>query len=109
MKTITEKNAAKLVQQFNAENLNHHRAAITGEGWQDIKICPKFLELSVKQISDLLGGKTETRDRIKHNLKNVKLNHWGLQRFIWNGKRWNYCAGQSYTEEINDIRNFLKK
>ena len=109
MKTITEKNVTKLVQQFNAENLNHRRAPIEGEGWKDIKICPYFLELSAKQISDILGGRSETKERIKHNLQNVPLNHWGLQRFIWTGKRWHYCAGQSYTEEIRDIRNFLKK
>ena len=109
MKTITEKNAEKLVQQFNAENFNHRRAPIEGEGWKDIKICPDFLELSVKQITDILGGTIETRDSIKHNLKNVTMNHWGLQRFIWTGKRWHYCAGQSYTEEIREIRNFLKK
>lgn len=104
------KRTVKKVNQFTLENLNHERACIEGKGWSDIKVEENFRDESFKRIVDLLGGRKDTKETILFKLRNQPLSHWGLQRFIYDVKynRWSYCAGQDYTGEIAQIRNYIK-
>ena len=60
-------------------------------------------------VDEVLGGWNKYKGRIKYILNNTPLQHWGFQRIIFNGKRWQYVAGQDYTNELKQIRNFIKK
>ena len=60
-------------------------------------------------VDNVLGGWKKNKYSLKYQLNNVPLSHWGFQRIIFNGKRWQYVAGQDYTNELKQIRNFIKK
>ena len=60
-------------------------------------------------VDEVLGGWQKHKYALKYQLNNVPLSHWGFQRIIFNGKRWQYVAGQDYTNELKQIRNFIKK
>ena len=60
-------------------------------------------------VNEVLGGWNKHKRRIKYILNNTPLQHWGFSRIIFNGKRWQYVAGQDYTNELKQIRNFIKK
>ena len=59
-------------------------------------------------VDEVLGGWKKNKYSLKYQLNNVPLSHWGFQRIIFNGNRWQYVAGQDYTNELKQIRNFIK-
>lgn len=60
-------------------------------------------------VDEVLGGWNKHKYVLKYQLNNIPLSHWGFERIIYNGKRWQYVAGQDYTNELKQIRNFIKK
>ena len=60
-------------------------------------------------VDNVLGGWQKHKYALKYQLNNIPLSHWGFQRIIFNGKRWQYVSGQDYTNELKQIRNFIKK
>ena len=60
-------------------------------------------------VDEVLGGWNKHKYALKYQLNNIPLSHWGFQRIIFNGKRWQYVAGQDYTNELKQIRNYIRK
>ena len=60
-------------------------------------------------VNEVLRGWNKHKGRIKYILNNTPLQHWGFSRIIFNGKRWQYVAGQDGQNELTQIRNFIKK
>ena len=60
-------------------------------------------------VDNVLGGWQKHKYSLKYQLNNVPLSHWGFERIIFNGKRWQYVAGQDGQNELKQIRNFIKK
>ena len=95
--------------QLNLEILLNRRANF-GNGWEDFTMEEYEFRNQIDYIVDnVLGGWNSHKGRIKYILNNTPLQHWGFQRIIFNGKRWQYVAGQDYTNELKQIRNFIKK
>ena len=59
-------------------------------------------------VDDVLGGWQKHKYALKYQLNNIPLSHWGFGRIIYMGGRWRYVAGQDYTNELKQIRNFIK-
>lgn len=95
--------------QLNLQILLNRRANF-GNGWEDFTLEEDELRNQINLIVDeVLGGWNKHKGRIKHILNNTPLQHWGFSRIIFNGKRWQYVAGQDYINELKQIRNFIKK
>ena len=95
--------------QLNLEILLNRRANF-GNGWEDFTIEEDEFRNQIDYIVDeVLRGWKSHKGRIKYILNNTPLQHWGFSRIIFNGKRWQYVAGQDYTNELKQIRNFIKK
>ena len=60
-------------------------------------------------VDEVLGGWKKHKYALKYQLNNAPLSHWGFPRIIFNGKRWQYVAGQDGQNELTQIRNFIKK
>ena len=69
----------------------------------------EFRNQIVSIVDEVLGGWKKNKYSLKYQLNNVPLSHWGFQRIIFNGNRWQYVAGQDGQNELTQIRNFIKK
>ena len=95
--------------QLNLEILLNRRANF-GNGWEDFTMEEdEFRNQIVSIVDNVLGGWNSHKVRIKYILNNTPLQHWGFSRIIFNGKRWQYVAGQDGQNELTQIRNFIKK
>ena len=95
--------------QLNLQILLNRRVNF-GNGWEDFSMEEEEFRNAINYIVDeVLGGWKSHKYTLKYQLNNVPLSHWGFQRIIFNGKRWQYVAGQDYTNELKQIRNFIKK
>ena len=95
--------------QLNLEILLNRRANF-GNGWEDFTMEEDEFRNQIDYIVDnVLGGWQKHKYSLKYQLNNVPLSHWGFQRIIFNGKRWQYVAGQDGQNELTQIRNFIKK
>ena len=95
--------------QLNLEILLNRRANF-GNGWEDFTMEEDEFRNQIDYIVDnVLRGWKSHKYTLKYQLNNVPLSHWGFERIIFNGKRWQYVAGQDYTNELKQIRNFIKK
>lgn len=123
MKTIKSLVHAKKIVgnnvQLNAQDLINRSLYVPKKGWTKFKLSDDCkLELA-NHVSLILGGRNTTKTRVFNNILFNKPQHWGLQRIIIN-RRTNqqdkrkkilyvdYCAGQDYTWETNEIRTALK-
>lgn len=99
--------------QVTAQDVLNRRLYIKGEGWQDIELSAQLGEDIASNLSELFGGHTATKNRIKSVLNYSRPQHWGLKRTViedyGNGARWCYIAGQDGQWEANEIRTSLKK
>ena len=94
--------------QLNLEILLNRRANF-GNGWEDFTMEEnEFRNQIVSIVDEVLGGWKKNKYSLKYQLNNVPLSHWGFQRIIFNGKRWQYVAGQDGQNELKQIRNFIK-
>ena len=95
--------------QLNLEILLNKRANF-GNGWEDFTMEEDEFRNQIGYIvNEVLGGWNKHKGRIKYILNNTPLQHWGFSRIIFNGKRWQYVAGQDGQNELTQIRNFIKK
>ena len=95
--------------QMNLEILLNRRANF-GNGWEDFTMEEDEFRNQIDYIVDnVLRGWNKHKGRIKYILNNAPLQHWGFQRIIFNGKRWQYVVGQDGQYELTQIRNFIKK
>ena len=95
--------------QLNLEILLNRRANF-GNGWEDFTMEEDEFRNQIDYIVDeVLGGWNKHKYTLKCQLNNIPLSHWGFQRIIFNGKRWQYVAGQDGQNELTQIRNFIKK
>ena len=95
--------------QLNLEILLNKRANF-GNGWEDFTMEEDEFRNQIGYIVDeVLGGWQKHKYSLKYQLNNVPLSHWGFRRIIFNGKRWQYVAGQDGQNELTQIRNFIKK
>ena len=120
MKTIkTLKQALKLSKtQLKASDILNGNI-YTSKGWESFKVSDDLLDSFALQISDLLGGRAITKNKVYNNLRFGSVSHWGLDRILITKRRLstdkrkfkicvNYCAGQDYVAECNEIRTDLK-
>ena len=95
--------------QMNLEILLNRRANF-GNGWEDFTMEEDEFRNQIDYVVDnVLRGWNSHKGRIKYILNNAPLQHWGFQRIIFNGKHWQYVAGQDGQYELTQIRNFIKK
>lgn len=95
--------------QLNLQILLNRRANF-GNGWEDFTMEEDEFRNQINTIVDeVLGGWNKHKYALKYQLNNAPLSHWGFSRIIFNGKRWQYVAGQDYTNELKQIREFIKK
>ncbi len=98
--------------QVNARELLNGRMYLNGLGWSDIELSPKLKEQVASDVSELLGGRSNTKAQVMRTLLHRRPQHWGLGRVIlenYSGTPFlSYCAGQDYSWETNQIRTYLK-
>ena len=95
--------------QMNLEILLNRRTNF-GNDWEDFTMEEDEFRNQIDYIVDeVLGGWSIHKGRIKYILNNTPLSHWGFQRIIFNGKRWQYVAGQDGQNELTQIREFIRK
>ena len=95
--------------QLNLEILLNRRANF-GNGWEDFTMEEDEFRNQINYIVDeVLGGWQKHKYTLRYQLNNTPLQNWGFQRIIFNGKRWQYVAGQDGQNELTQIRNFIKK
>ena len=95
--------------QLNLEILLNRRANF-GNGWEDFTMEEDEFRNQINYIVDeVLGGWQKHKYSLKYQLNNVPLSHQGFSRIIYMGGRWRYVAGQDCTNELKQIREFIKK
>lgn len=99
--------------QLKIENVVNERL-YTSNGWEDIKISDELKKEIFEEVSNVLGGRDNTKNLVKFALEYRKPQHWGLSRLIIEKygdtqPRVVYIAGQDYTSERAEIRNYIKK
>lgn len=110
-KTIEQLNKAieKANGQLTFEMLLNQRAPL-GKGWEYFNISDEVKrEIVSHVVNNILGGWKVHRPRIEYILNNTPLSHWGLQRILFRNGRWSYYAGQDYTSELRQIREYIRK
>ena len=105
--------------QVTAQGLLNGKMYIKDKGHSDITLTEAFRRTLIERIVSLLGGHDKTKRRVKSVLTYGSFQHWGLDRFHVDKINYikdepakyelNYCAGQDYPEEINNIRKELAK
>ena len=109
----TLKDLFKDTEQISVQNILNRRISRKGMGWTDFKMTDELEAEVIQMTVDILGGRAKTKERIARVLEFSNVQNWGLDRIYLSGYegkyRFNYCAGQSYTEEIKSIRDFLRK
>lgn len=104
-----DKNTLNKVNNFSLYNMLTKRVNINGEGWQPVEIDPQFFNDSINQIVSLIGGRKETKEKIKHILSNNIVTGWFTERitFCKHTNKFDYIAGQNYPAELQSIRKTL--
>lgn len=109
MYTINKNNAIEKVNNFTLYNMLTKRVNIVGEGRQSVEIDEQFFNESIDQIVSLIGGRKQTREKIKHTLSNKIVTDWFTKRitFCKHTNKFDYTAGQNYPAELQSIRKTL--
>lgn len=105
--TLAEVLEAAQEHQVTAQELLNGRSHVYGQ-WQDIELTDEFRDKICEEVSQLYGGRYETRRTICNILKYGRVQHWGLSRTVitnyHNNPRWYYIAGQDHPYELKQIR-----
>lgn len=121
MKTLkTLKQALKLNKAKLTASQILNGNLYTSKGWEKFKVSNELKELLALQVSEILGGRKNTKELVFLALKYRAVSHWGLERIIIQERRdpkdkrrkkiyINYYAGQDYVYECNEIRTAIKK
>lgn len=100
-KTLKGFMRANDIRQFTLEDFRSGRIYRSGKGWIKFTLSEEATNEYVRGITGVIWSKVndERMYRVRH------ANSMGILRRLWfDGKRFEYCAGQDYTGEIRFIQ-----
>lgn len=104
--TKRQKELLQTNKPFNLQNVKSKRLDYN-EYWRELS------ESDIDEITALLciGCSHNTYKRVWHALYNINSARpaWYLERIMYDGERWSYCAGQDYISERATIRKELMR
>lgn len=108
----TIKGLVKTTIQLTAQEILNGRYHHNKRGWVKTNLREKEFEKAVEMIAFALGGRKQ--NQLRAVLSRVSPpQHWGLSRILFvtrSGKLIaEYCAGQDFSWETNEIRKALYK
>lgn len=79
------------------------------DGHMDATVADEEFIKAVDACVEIIGGRKKPFIRTAILNGGATLSHYALGRFVYSssGKGWSYCAGQSYDEELRDLRKYL--
>ena len=101
-----------VTRQTSAQELLNGCICHKEHGWTGCTISPELHELIADQVSELAGGRKDTKARVWRCLMHERPQHWALGRMFvekyGEGPALiSYCAGQDYTYEMGQLRRYL--
>ena len=102
-------------QQVTGRQLLNNRMFLKNNNWSVIVIDPLLKRNIIEIISNIYGGTSKTKEKIKSILNNPNgPRHWTLDRFYvekYGDKPaiLTYCAGQDEAYELKEARNWYNK
>lgn len=66
-------------------------------------------DVDLRGLRDLIGGRGYNYLRLLKDHIAYGSSYGILERLIFDGKRWSYCAGQDYVAEMNTLRKILRE
>ena len=99
----------------NAQEILNGRMCTKAGGWEDVEIAPDVRAQVIEQIVEIAGGRQATRQAMRRTLEDERPQHWALKRmhllppYGSSPARLSYCAGQDYTSEMRQLRDYLRK
>jgi hypothetical protein len=90
-------------EQLTLTNIKNSRINHKTKGWIDFTINNNN---SIQEIASLICKRKNTLNRLINGLYRLKYN-WSYDRFIFNGSRWVYMAGQDEQTELKALRKTL--
>lgn len=103
-KTLKGFMRANNIRQFTLEDFRSGRIYASGRGWIKFELSESAQDEYVRGITGEIWSKVndERLDRVRH------AKSMGILRRLWfDGKRFQYCAGQDYTGEIRFIQRHI--
>lgn len=103
-----------VTRQTSAQELLNGRIHHNEHGWTDCTISPELHELIADQVSELAGGRKDTKARVWRSIMHERQQHWALRRMFVEKcgdtpAALRYCAGQDYTYEMGQLRRHLAR
>ena len=95
---------ANNIGQFTLKDFRSGRIYASGRGWIKFERSESAQNEYVRGIAGVIWAKVtdERMNRVRH------AKSMGILRRLWfDGKRYEYCAGQDYTGEIRYIQNHI--
>lgn len=103
-KTLKGFMRANGIRQFTLEDFISGRCSSSRHGWVKFHLSESAANEYVRGITGVIWAKVtdERMCRVRH------AKSMGILRRLWfDGKRYEYCAGQDYTGEIRYIQNHI--
>jgi hypothetical protein len=111
--TLEEIYSATQGHQVTAQELLNGRTQINGV-WGPIELTEELRKEICTKLSDIFGGRAQTKTRVFNTLLRERRQNWGLSRVFLEkyprhniGAHLHYCAGQDMPSEIRQIRKEL--
>lgn len=103
-KTLKGFMRANGIRQFTLEDFRSGRIYNSRKGWIKFKLSEEAENEYVRGITGVIWSKVNDERMYRvHHAKSM-----GILRRLWfDGKRFEYCAGQDYTGEIRYIQNHI--
>jgi glutathionyl-hydroquinone reductase len=114
METIIIHNKAELKEliqdnQTSIYNVLNNRAYVKGIGHTTVMFSKEIKDILLKLTVEVIGGNKSTS--VRRFLANGQYRHYTLERMFIecydNIISVNYCAGQDYRAEMQDLRRFI--
>lgn len=103
-KTLKGFMRANGIRQFTLEDFRSQQCFSSQHGWIKFKLSEEAENEYVRGITGVIWSKVN--DERMHRVRHAK--SMGILRRLWfDGKRYEYCAGQDYTGEIRYIQNHI--
>lgn len=97
--------------QTSMQKVLNNRAYIKGIGWGEVQFSYEIKKLLIDKAVNVIGGRNSLK--VRRFLNNGTYQHWALDRlFITcynNVINVDYCAGQDYVWELNNLRQYIYK
>ena len=103
-KTLKGFMRANGIRQFTLEDFRSGQCFSSRHGWIKFKLSEEAENEYVRGITGVIWAKVndERMNRVRH------AKSMGILRRLWfDGKRYEYCAGQDYTGEIRFIQSHI--